>query len=66
MKVFRQVHPHDTRRRLGVIGRLEAQLKSGKKIFGNYISGGTTDLTEDDKTRINKELTTLRSRIQTY
>ena len=50
-------------RRKSVIERLEAQLKSGVKTFGNYISGGTTDLTKSDIKRINSELLTLKSRV---
>jgi len=50
-------------RRVRVIERLEAQLIKGTKIFGNYISGGTTPLTDSDKTRINNELTILKSRV---
>ena len=63
MKVYRKNHPDSTKRREAVIERLNAQLKGGKKTYGNYISGGTTDLTEADKVRINKELVTLKLRV---
>lgn len=42
-----------------VITRLEAQLKSGVKPTKD---GGTTELTESDVKRVNKELTTLKSK----
>lgn len=50
--------PARTRRR-GVISRLEAQLKSGKK----NSKEGVVPLTEKDIARINKELETLNKRI---
>lgn len=42
-----------------VIDRLEAQLKSKVKPVKD---GGTTDLTESDVKRVNKELTILKSK----
>lgn len=64
MKQFKRQHPDATRRREGVIKRLEAQLKSGTKpdyianITNNYIP-----LTDSDKKRIEKELLILKSRV---
>lgn len=46
------------KRRLGVISRLEGQLK--KEVLCKV---GEETLTQEDITRINKELTTLKSRI---
>lgn len=62
MKVFRKQHPDSTRRRLGVIERLEAQLRSTLKPVKGDKLGGTIALTEADKVRINKELTILKTR----
>ena len=50
-------------RRQSVIIRLEKQLESGTKIYGNFISGGTTKLQPTDIIRIKKELITLKSRV---
>ena len=54
-------------RRKGVLDRLTAQLKSGKKV--KKVDGRTTtvkvDLTEGDKNRIKNEISTLEKRIKT-
>jgi hypothetical protein len=73
MKVYRKQHPDSTKRRLGVIGRLEAQLQAGTKTAKNMelvtMEGkpsnivATLPLTEADKVRINKELVTLKLRV---
>ena len=63
MKVFKKQHPDSTKRRLGVIGRLEAQLKAGLKPTKGDTTGVTAVvLTDVDKVRINKELTILKQR----
>lgn len=49
-------------RQANALQRLENQLKSGVKTYGNYISGGKTSLTESDIKRINSEITILKSR----
>lgn len=62
MKVFRKSHPDSTKRREGVIGRLNNQLKLGTKVpKGSIVS--TEELTPGDIARINKELETLKKRI---
>jgi hypothetical protein len=56
--------PKARTRRNGVISRLEAQLKSGKKPAKKEAgsSKGMTELTELDTKRINKELEILKLR----
>lgn len=49
-------------RRLGVISRLEEQLKSNKKPDKASKKNGTTDLTAHDVSRINKEIDILKTR----
>ncbi len=50
-------------RRLGVISRLEEQLKSNKKPDkDSKKKNGTTDLTAHDVRRINKEIDILKTR----
>ena len=54
-----------TERREGALARLEAQLKSGKKpekVDGKE-TGKKVELTDKDKTRIQKEITTLKERV---
>ena len=63
MKVYKKAHPDSTQRRLRVIGRLEAQLVKGMKPIDGEWKHYEVALTETDKTRINKELTILKSRI---
>ena len=52
-------------RREGALARLEAQLKSGKKPEKNdgKETSKKVELTDKDKTRINKEITILKERV---
>lgn len=50
-------------RRLKALSRLQIQLKTEVKNFGNHISGGTVSLTATDKLRIEKEILTLKTRV---
>lgn len=73
MKVFKKTHPPNTKRRKGVIARLEAQLKAStktaKKMELVNLDGSpsnvvaTLPLTEADIKRIEKELLILKTRI---
>lgn len=54
-----------TDRRQGALARLEAQLKSGKKFekVEGKETGKKIELSDKDKTRIQKEITTLKNRV---
>lgn len=51
-------------RRLNTIARLEAQLKLGlKQPKGTFMALDKTQLSVEDRNRINNELTTLKNRV---
>lgn len=66
MKVFKKTHPPNTKRRKGVIQRLEEQLKRGTKPATKGRNGAAEEmipLTPGDIARITKEIETLKKRI---